>query len=198
MRFVVGISGGSGVIYGVRLLEVLKTLGIESHLIMTVPAMETLRLEQPHVQVKYVESLATFSYRTADISASLASGSYKTDGMVVIPCSMKTLGGIAHGYADNLLTRAAEVTLKERRKLILVPRETPLTIIHLRNMLDAASAGAVILPAMPGFYYRPKILDEVVDYIVGKVLDVFGIEHKLFAPWEGPSPVVATKLSELK
>jgi flavin prenyltransferase len=179
------MSGGSGVVYGVRLLEVLKQLKVEAHLIISTAAQETLVIETNY-KVGYVESLASRVYRFNDIAAAPASGTFRTQGMIVIPCSMKTLAGIATGYSDNLLLRAAEVTLKERRPLVLVPRETPLTTIHLENMLRVARAGAILLPAMPGFYDRPKTIDELVDHVVGKVLDIMNIEHDLYKQWTGP------------
>ncbi|MEM0322336.1 MAG: UbiX family flavin prenyltransferase [Thermoprotei archaeon] len=185
MKLVVGLSGGSGIVYGVRFLQVLRELNIETHLIFTAAAKKTLVLETDY-SVSQVEALATRVYGVSDISAAPSSGSFKTDGMVVIPCSMKTLAGIASGYADNLLLRAADVTLKERRPLILVLRETPLNIIHLENMLRAARAGAIIAPAMPAFYHRPKTIDDLLDHQIGKVLDLLGIEHNLFERWEGP------------
>ncbi|HEV2225903.1 MAG TPA: UbiX family flavin prenyltransferase [Nitrososphaerales archaeon] len=185
MRLVVGISGGSGVIYGVRMLEALKRTGAETHLIMTQAAKETLVLETDY-SVSHVEGLSSYNYRINDIAALPASGSYQTDGMIVIPCSMKSLAGIAVGYEDNLLIRAAAVTLKENRKLVLVPRETPLTTIHIENMLRVANAGAIVVPAMPGFYYRPKSVDDMIDYVVGKVLDILGVEHELYRRWSGP------------
>lgn len=188
LRIIVGISGASGVIYGVRFLEALKEFGIESHLIMTNAARETLRLETDY-SVSYVEGLASKNYRLADIAATLASGSYRVNGMVVIPCSMKTLAGLASGYADNLLLRAAEVTLKEKRPLIIVPRETPLNIIHIENMLRVARAGAIVLPAMPGFYHKPKKMKDLIDHVVGKVLDALSIEHDLYLRWRGPSEI---------
>ncbi|MCS7142197.1 MAG: UbiX family flavin prenyltransferase [Aigarchaeota archaeon] len=185
MRVVVGMSGGSGVIYGIRLLEVLKERGVEVHLVLTPAAGKTVVLETEYT-VEYVESLAHQVYKHMDISAAIASGTFVTNGMVVIPCSMKTLAGIAHGYEENLLIRAALVTLKERRTLILVPRETPLSIPHIRNLLLAAESGAIVVPAMPGFYNRPKTIKEIVDHIVGKVLDLLGIEHDLYTRWTGP------------
>lgn len=188
LRIIVGISGASGVIYGVRFLEALKEFGIESHLIMTNAARETLRLETDY-SVSYVEGLASKNHRLADIAATLASGSYRVNGMVVIPCSMKTLAGLASGYADNLLLRAAEVTLKEKRPLIIVPRETPLNIIHIENMLRVARAGAIVLPAMPGFYHKPKKMKDLIDHVVGKVLDALNIEHDLYLRWRGPSEI---------
>lgn len=185
MVLLVGMSGGSGVVYGVRLLEVLKQLKVEAHLVVSTAAQETLVIETDY-KVGYVESLASRVYRFNDIAAAPASGTFRTRGMVVIPCSMKTLAGIASGYSDNLLLRAAEVTLKERRPLVLVPRETPLTTIHMENMLRVAQAGAIVLPAMPGFYDRPKTIGDLVDHVVGKVLDVLGIEHGLYKQWTGP------------
>lgn len=151
---------------------------------MSTAAKETLVLETGH-KVGYVESLASQVYRFNDISAAPASGTFQTQGMVVIPCSMKSLAGIVSGYSDNLLLRAADVTLKERRPLVLVPRETPLTTIHLENMLKAAQAGAVVLPAMPGFYNRPEGINDLVDNIVGKVCDLLKIEHHLYEQWGG-------------
>ena len=180
----VGISGGSGVIYGVRLLQVLKESKVEAHLMMTPAAKETLAIETNH-RASEVESLAAATYSVDATGAAPASGSFRTRGMVIVPCSMKTLAGVAGGYSDNLLLRAAEVTLKERRPLVLVPRETPLTTIHLENMLRAAKAGAVILPAMPGFYARPKTVEDLVDHLVGKILDVLGVEHTLYPRWSG-------------
>lgn len=187
MRLVVGISGGSGIVYGVRLLEELKRARVETHLIMSKAAKETLVLETDFTIPK-VESLATKVHRIDDITAGPASGSYRTDGMAVVPCSMKSLAGIATGYEDNLLLRAAAVTLKERRTLVLVPRETPLTTIQIENMLKVAIAGAVVLPAMPGFYHRPKTIGEVVDQVVGKVLDMLRVNHDLYERWKGPTP----------
>ena len=172
-------------VYGVRLLEVLKRLKVESHMIMSTAAKETLVLETNY-KVGYVESLASHVYRFNDIAAAPASGTFPTQGMVVIPCSMKSLAGVACGYSDNLLLRAAEVTLKERRPLVLVPRETPLTTIHIENMLKVAQAGAIVLPAMPGFYNRPQTIDDLINQTVGKVLDVLGIRHDLYRPWNGP------------
>ena len=184
MRLVVGITGSSGVVYGIRLLEVLKQNGIETHLVISPAAGKTLVIETEH-NLEYVESLASFNYRFQDVSAKISSGSFRTDGMAVIPCSMKTLSAIANGFEESLLVRAAMVTLKERRPLVLVPRETPLAIPHLRNMLYAAEAGAVMLPAMPSFYHQPKTIDDIVNHLVGKVLDSFGVEHSLYRRWEG-------------
>lgn len=186
-RIVVGISGASGVIYGIRLLEVLKQTGVEVHLVMTPAAKITIAAETEY-SAEVVEKMASTVHRFNDISATLASGSYRTDGMAIVPCSMHTLGALASGYADNLLVRAAEVTLKERRPMIVVPRETPLTLIHIENMERIARAGAIVLPAMPAFYERPKTIDELIDHLVGKILDLFGIDNELFKRWSGLKP----------
>jgi len=184
MRLVVGVSGASGVIYGIRTLGVLKDLGVETHLILTRVAQDTIRLETDY-KLAEVKGLATETHEVHDLASKLASGSFRTDGMVVIPCSMKTLSGIATGYSENLLLRAADVSIKERRPLVLVIREAPLSLIHIENMAAAARAGAVILPAMPAFYHRPKTLNDVIDQLVGKVLDTFGVRHSLYRRWEG-------------
>ena len=183
-RIVVGISGASGVIYGIRLLEVLKEMDVETHLVLTPPSKVTITAETD-LQISDVERMATKVYRYNDIAATIASGSFQVDAMVIIPCSMHTLGALASGFADNLLLRAAEVNLKEKRPLIVVPRETPMTLIHLENMERIARAGAIVVPAMPAFYERPKTLDDIVNHLVGKVLDLLGIEHSLFHRWDG-------------
>jgi 4-hydroxy-3-polyprenylbenzoate decarboxylase len=184
MHLIVAITGCSGVIYGVRLLEACRKLGIETDLIVSQAAEKLLELELGKT-IKDIRKLATRNYSQDDLAAPLASGSVKTDGMVIAPCSMKTLGAIASGIADNLITRAADVTLKEGRPLVLVPRETPLNLIHLENMVRLKLAGATILPAMPGFYHEPKEISELIDFIVGKILDVLGVEHKLYRRWQG-------------
>jgi len=185
VRLVIGISGASGAVYGIRALQVLKKLGVETHLVMTNAALETIRLETDYDKTE-VERLATETHRIDDITSNVASGSYRTDGMLVIPCSMKTLAGIASGYSDNLLLRAADVTLKERRRLVLVVRETPLSLIHLENMVTVTRAGGVVLPAMPAFYNKPKTVDALIDQVVGKALDLLGVDHKLLKRWDGP------------
>lgn len=184
MQIIVGISGASGVIYAVKLLKTLKDFGVTTHLIITSAAAETIKLETAF-STKEVIALASCNYGIEDITSPISSGSFKTDGMVVVPCSMKTLSGIASGYSSNLLLRAADVTLKERRPLVLVPRETPLSIIHLENLCKVARAGGIILPAMPGFYHKPKSVDDVVNHVVGKILDVFNFKHDLYKRWEG-------------
>jgi 4-hydroxy-3-polyprenylbenzoate decarboxylase len=187
-RLVVGISGASGVIYGIRLLEVLKEVSeVETHLVMSPAARQTIVLETDY-QVKDVEALADQVYRYNDVAASISSGSFKTAGMVVMPCSMKTLAGIVLSFSDNLLLRAADVTLKERRRLVLVPRETPLHLGHLRLMVQATEMGAIVLPPVPAFYHRPKTLDDVINQTVNRTLDLFDIElpQDLFQRWTGP------------
>ncbi|MDG6906629.1 MAG: UbiX family flavin prenyltransferase [Nitrososphaerota archaeon] len=185
-RIVVGISGASGVIYGVRLLEVLKSQGVETHLVMSPAAKVTIVAETKYT-VPSVEKLATRVYKFSDITATISSGSFETDGMVIIPCSMHTLGALASGVTDSLLTRAADVTIKERRPMIVVPRETPLSLIHIENMKRLAEAGAIIVPAMPAFYIKPKSLEDLVDHLVGKVLDLLKLENSMFKRWEGMS-----------
>ena len=184
MHLIIAITGCSGVIYGVRLLEACRKLGIETDLIVSQAAEKLLELELGK-PIEDVRKLAKRNYSQDDLEAPLASGSVKTDGMVIAPCSMKTLGAIASGVADNLITRAADVTLKEGRPLVLVPRETPLNLIHLENMVRLKRAGATILPAMPGFYHKPKEISELIDFIVGRILDVLGVEHKLYRRWQG-------------
>ncbi len=182
MRLIVGITGSTGVIYGVRMLEVLKEKNVESHLLLTKWASKCLTMETQHTP-DYVKSLATSFSDDENMAASVSSGTHKTDGMIIIPCSMKTLSSIANGYDETLVARAAGVTLKESRKLVLVPRETPLTAINLENMLKLARLGVVILPPMPGFYTKPKTIEELVDHTVGKCLDQFDVDHNLYKRW---------------
>lgn len=186
MRLIVGLSGASGILYGIRMLEVLRELGIESDLIMTDMASMMVELETSWKENE-VCALASRRHDSFDFASPLASGGYRSLGMVVLPCSMKTIAGIACGFSDNLLLRAADCTLKERRPLILVPRETPLNAIQLRNMLTLAEAGATILPAAPGFYHQPQQIGDLIDHIVGKVLDIFGVEHNLYRRWKDES-----------
>jgi 4-hydroxy-3-polyprenylbenzoate decarboxylase len=188
-RIVVGISGASGAIYGIRLLEVLGPRpDVETHLVVSGGAETTIRYETGR-DPSEVAALADVTYGERDLAASLASGTFLTAGMVVAPCSMRTLSGVANSAADNLITRAADVHLKERRPLVLVVRETPLHAGHLRLMSEATAAGAIILPPVPGFYQRPQTIADIVDYTIGKVLDVLGIhDHELFRRWSGPDP----------
>jgi flavin prenyltransferase len=184
LRLVVAITGASGVIYGIRMLEVLKKLKVETHLIMSEWGRNNIKIETDKT-TDYVRSLSTRHYEDENMAASVSSGSFKIDGMIIIPCSMKTLASIANALDDSLVSRAADVCIKEQRKLILVPRETPLSRIHLKNMAKLASTSAVILPAMPGFYHRPKTIDDLINHVVGKVLDQFNIDHGLFKRWDG-------------
>jgi len=188
-RLIVGMSGASGVIYGVRLLEVLRAAAdVETHLVMSSAARRTLQLETDY-SADQVEALATRRYRPGDIAAAISSGSFKTAGMVVVPCSMKTVSGIASCYSDNLLLRAADVVLKERRKLVLVVRETPLHLGHLRLMAQVTEMGAIVMPPVPAFYHRPKSLDDIINQTVNRVLDVLDVElgSDLFQRWQGPT-----------
>ena len=190
-RIVVGMSGASGSIYGIRLLEALARLPeVESHLVLTPTAKMNIGLETDW-KVGDVEALADVLHDARDVSASIASGSFRTAGMVVVPCSIKTLSAVATSYTDTLLTRAADVTLKERRPLVLVVRETPLHVGHCRLLLDAATAGAVIMPPVPSFYNRPTSIDDMVDHTVGRLLDLFEIDSGLVRRWReesGPAP----------
>lgn len=185
MRIVVGITGSTGAIYGVRLLEVLhNSPEIETHLVVSDPAKQTIEYETTW-SAREVLELASVVYEYRDIGAAISSGSFPTDGMIVAPCSIKTLSSIANSYNDNLLSRAADVTLKERRKLVLIVRETPLHRGHLRLMLEVTENGGVILPPMPSFYHRPKTVDDIVNHTVQRALDQFGIEKGLFQRWTG-------------
>ena len=183
MRLIIAMTGASGVIYGKRLLEALHNKNIETHLVISQTAERIIEHEL-NMAKKDVENLASHVYEADDWSSPIVSGSFKTDGMVIVPCSMKTLAGIANGYSDNVILRAADVTLKEKRKLILVPRETPLNVIHLQNMLELAKQGVLIVPAMPAYYHKPKNIGDVVNYVVGRVLDLLGIEHTLYKRWQ--------------
>jgi 4-hydroxy-3-polyprenylbenzoate decarboxylase len=188
-RLVIGVTGASGVIYAIRLLEVLQGVAdVETHLVLSFAARQTIKYETRYT-VDEVTQLADVRHPLKNIAASISSGSFKTMGMVVVPCSMKTLSGITHSYSDNLLLRAADVTLKDRRPLVLLPRETPLHIGHLRMMVQATEMGAIILPPMPAFYHRPQSINELVDQTVNRVLDVLDIELKkeLFERWKGKS-----------
>jgi 4-hydroxy-3-polyprenylbenzoate decarboxylase len=182
-KIVIGFSGASGIIYGIRLLEILHSINIQTYLIISEWAKKNIEIETDKT-LEYVKSLSSIIYDNFKLDASVSSGSFLHDGMVIVPCSMKSLSSIANGYDDTLISRAASVTLKESRKLILVPRETPLSRIHLENMIKLQEAGAVILPAMPGFYHRPSTIDEIVDHLVGKILDQLKIKHDLFSRWK--------------
>jgi 4-hydroxy-3-polyprenylbenzoate decarboxylase len=182
-RIIVGISGASGAIYGVRLLEVIRDR-VESHLIITAWARKTIEVETSYPLAK-VLSLASYSYDNEDLSGRLASGSFKTDGMVIIPCSIRTLSAVATCQSGTLLHRAADVALKERRRLILCVRETPFHLEHLRLMQRAAECGAIILPPIPAFYFHPNTIGDIIDHTIGKILDLFDVEHDLVRRWNG-------------
>jgi len=183
-RLIVGISGASGTIYGIRLLEVLRDTPIETHLVMSEAAKRVAEAETGYAS-GWIEGLADAVYGNEEIDAPISSGSYPTLGMIVAPCSIKSLSAIAHSYDDTLLARAADVVLKERRKLVLVVRETPLHLGHLRLMAAVTEFGAVVLPPMPSFYHQPKTIADIVDQTVGKMLDQFGLDHHLFKRWPG-------------
>ncbi len=185
MLLVIGITGASGAIYGIRLLEVLsKIKDVETHLIISEAAEINIKYETDW-KPEQVKALADVSYDINDIAAGLSSGSFKRDGMVIAPCSMKTVSALANSYTDNLIARAGDITLKERKKLVLLVRETPLHLGHLRNMVKLTEMGAIIFPPVPAFYHKPKTVQDLVDYSVGRVLDLFDIEHNLLPRWEG-------------
>lgn len=181
-RLVVGITGASGVVYGVRTLELLRDAGVATHLVLTRAALLTIGHELGR-QVEEIRALATVVHPLSDVGAAIASGSFCTEGMIVAPCSMHTLAAIATGNCDNLLTRAADVTLKERRRLVLMVRETPLHLGHLRNMAAVTEMGAIVAPPVPGFYARPQTIAELVDHTVGRALDLFGIDTPGVTRW---------------
>lgn len=183
-RMIVGISGASGAIYGVRMLEQLRAVGVETHLVISKPAVQTVTHECG-LTIVDLKSLAAVVHSNADIGASIASGSFKTAGMVVAPCSVKSMSEIATGLTTTLLARAADVVLKERRRLVLMLRETPLHLGHIRTMAQVTEAGAILYPPVPAFYQKPKTLDEMVDHTVGRVLDLFDIETGTVNRWHG-------------
>lgn len=187
-RIVVGITGASGVIYGIRLLEVLKELKMETHLILTEASKETILIETTF-RVEDVERLAHEVHDINNLAAPISSGSFRNDGMVIAPCSIRTLSGVAHSYNENLLIRAADVTLKEERRLILVVRETPLHKGHLELMHKVTELGGVILPPIPAFYHSPRTIDDLINHSIGKILDLMAIDHSLYKRWEGISHV---------
>ena len=189
-KLIVGISGATGAIYGIRLLEVLSKSDVETHLVITEAAQKTILMETS-LKVGDVKSLAKVSYDVKNLGADISSGSFLSEGMVIIPCSIKSLSGIANSFNENLLIRTADVTLKERRKLVLVVRETPLHLGHIELMLQASRMGAILLPPVPAFYFYPKTIDDLINHTIGKVLDLFGINHHLFNRW-GSSEVKKT------
>ncbi|PWY88179.1 Phenylacrylic acid decarboxylase [Aspergillus heteromorphus CBS 117.55] len=183
-RIVVAITGATGTLFGLRLLKVLRGLGIETHLVLSKWAMATMKYET-EVSEREVREMASHCYAIKDLSAPPSSGSFLHDGMIIVPCSMKTLAAVRTGFCDDLISRAADVTLKERRKLMLVVRETPLSSIHLDNMLELSRAGAIVFPPVPAFYSRPESIQELVDQSVGRMLDSFGIHCDDFPRWQG-------------
>ena len=185
MVLIVAITGATGVIYGIRLLELLSAnKEVETHLIIS-QAAELIIQSETDYKIQDIKSLANFIYDNNDIGACLASGSFKRDGMIIAPCTIKTMSALANSYADNLISRAGDVTLKERGKLILLVRETPLHLGHLRNMEKLAEIGAVILPPIPAFYNQPKTIEDIIDHTLGKVLDMLGIDHSISQRWSG-------------
>ena len=186
-RLIVAITGASGSVFGVRLLQALQTMGdIETHLLITDAGVINLQQEL-NLSRQDVEKLATVVHDVSNIGASIASGSFRTEGMIVAPCSVKTLASIAHGFSDNLVSRAADVILKERRRLILMVRETPFNLIHLRNMVAVTEAGAIVFPPLPALYHRPQTIDEMVDHTIGHVLALCGLPNQRTPSWTGPS-----------
>jgi 4-hydroxy-3-polyprenylbenzoate decarboxylase len=196
-RIVIGIAGASGVTYGIRMLECLKETDYETHLIISEAGKLNIEIETAY-KANEVAAMADFVYDHKNVAAGPASGSFLTEGMVVVPCTIKTLSGIANSYTENLLVRAADVTLKEKRKLVLVVRETPLHIGHLRLMTMAADMGAQILPPVPSFYHQPKTIDDIIDQTIGKIFDFLNIEHDLFRRWGDIATVTESHDSSLK
>ncbi|MBC3871112.1 UbiX family flavin prenyltransferase [Undibacterium oligocarboniphilum] len=184
-RLIIAVTGATGAVYGVRLLEVLHSLSqVETHLLISEAGLLNLRQELD-LSRKEVEALADVVHHVKNVGASIASGSFQSDGMIIAPCSMKTLAAIAHGLSDNLITRAADVVLKERRRLVLMVRETPFNLAHLRNMTAVTEMGGIIFPPLPGFYHRPQSIADMVDHTTGRVLDLFNIPHALTPRWQG-------------
>jgi 4-hydroxy-3-polyprenylbenzoate decarboxylase len=197
MRLVIGMTGASGAIYGIRLLEALQAAKVETHLILSKWAQATITIETTY-SISAVKALATWTHPVDNQAAAIASGSFLTAGMAIVPCSMRTLAAIRAGLADNLLTRAADVAIKERRRLVLVPRETPLSEIHLENMLVLTRMGVVMLPPMPAFYLAPQSIEDLVQHTVARILDQFGIENQISPRWEtvkkAPAPDESTDI----
>jgi flavin prenyltransferase len=183
-RMIVGISGATGIVFGIRLLEVLRRLDVETHLVVSAAA-EMTRDYETEVSSAELRALASQTHRLSDVGASIASGSFRTMGMIVAPCSVRTVADIAYGTTGNLLTRAADVVLKERRRLVLLVRESPFSLVHLRAMVAATEAGAIIMPPVPAFYTHPQSVSDIVDQIVGRALDLFELDSGLVSPWNG-------------
>jgi flavin prenyltransferase len=193
-RLIVGISGATGIAIGVRLLEVLRRLHIETHLVVS-SAADMTRDYETDMSCAELRALAAHTHKIGNIGAAIASGSFRTMGMIIAPCSARTVADIAYGTTSNLLTRAADVVLKERRRLVLLMRESPLSLVHLRAMVAATEAGAIIMPPVPAFYPRPKSIDELVDHIVGRALDLFDVEAGLVSRWKGTNSSTASTAS---
>jgi 4-hydroxy-3-polyprenylbenzoate decarboxylase len=188
-RLIVGISGATGAIYGIRMLEMLKAIDdVETHLVLSRYARLNIEIETKHT-VEYVTALADEVHNVGNQAASISSGSFKTEGMVIAPCSMKTLSAIANSYSDSLLSRAADVVLKERRKLVLMPREVPLHLGHCKLLYEAAQLGAIMAPSMPAFYNHPQTIDDLINHSVGRILDLFDLDAGIVKRWEGHNPV---------
>jgi 4-hydroxy-3-polyprenylbenzoate decarboxylase len=183
-HIIVGITGATGVIYGIRLLEALKSAEVETHLILSDAGKKNILIETDY-RIGDVEKLASQVHDVENLASSISSGSFRTEGMVIVPCTIKTLSGVAHSYNDNLIVRAADVVLKERRRLILVVRETPLHKGHLELMSRVADLGGIILPPIPAFYHSPRTIDDLLDHTTGKILDLLEIENSLYARWKG-------------
>jgi 4-hydroxy-3-polyprenylbenzoate decarboxylase len=191
-RLVIAITGATGAVYGVRLLQHLQAMpGVETHAIVSDAAVLTLQQETGMTR-RAVEALADVVHKSRDVGASIARGSFQSDGMIVAPCSMKTLAAVALGLSDNLIARAADVVLKERRRLVLMVRETPFNLAHLRNMTAVTEMGGIIFPPLPSFYHQPQSIDEMVDHTVARVIDLFGIDHTLAPRWQGLKPATQT------
>jgi 4-hydroxy-3-polyprenylbenzoate decarboxylase len=189
-RLIIAITGATGAIYGVRLLQVLRnTPDIETHLLISEASVQTL-YQELNMSRKDVETLAHVVHNVREIGASIASGSFQSDGMIIAPCSMKTLASIAHGFSENLISRAADVVLKERRRLVLMVRETPFNLAHLRNMTAVTEMGGIIFPPLPSFYHHPKSIEEMVDHTISRVLDLFTIPHNMAPRWSGLKPAI--------
>ncbi len=185
MVLIIGITGASGVIYGIRLLEVLSGISdIETHLIISESGEMNIRYETDR-NVEDIKALANFSYDVKDVGAQLSSGSFQRDGMIIAPCTVKTMSALANSYTENLIIRAGDVTIKERKKLLLLLRETPLHIGHIKSMERLCEMGAIIMPPVPAFYHKPKTVQDIIDHTIGKTLDMFGIKHNLFERWRG-------------
>lgn len=185
MVLIIGITGATGVMYGIRLLEVLSSISdIETHLIISEAGEMNIKGETNR-KIEDIKKLASFSYDIRDVGARLASGSFQRDGMIIAPCTVKTMSALANSYTENLLIRAGDVTLKERKKLVLLVRETPLHIGHIRNMEKLCEMGAIIMPPVPAFYHKPKTIQDIIDHTIGKTLDMFDIKHNLFPRWSG-------------